>query len=278
MASLSGTTEVLARLGRIAVIGGGKMGEAIVAGLIASGTVVSSQITVANPGEAKRRHLEEAYGVACAASGELIEHPDTVILAVKPQILPTVAAALAAVHTFDPLRVISIAAGITLASLTEWFPDAFCVRAMPNTPLMVGAGMTALSVLDHDNAEEVELACALFSCMGDVSLIDESLQNAAVAVSGSGPAYFALFVDALTQAGAQLGLPESVAGEMALATMRGTGDLLAKRDLTPRELIVAVSSPGGTTVAALECMRAQGIEAIIIDGALAASRRAEELA
>ncbi len=278
MISLSGAPGLLTQLGHVAIIGGGKMGEAVVSGLIASEAIDPAQITVANPGEAKRRHLEERYGVSCTADGALIEHPDTVILAVKPQILPAVASMLAAVDSFDPSRVISIAAGITLASLTGWFPHAFCVRAMPNTPLMVGAGMTALSVVDCQNFEEIELVCALFSCMGDVSLIDESLQNAAVAISGSGPAYFALFVDALTRAGVQMGLSESVAGEMALTTMRGTGDLLAEKNLTPRELIEAVSSPGGTTVAALERMRAQGVEEIIIAGAHAASRRAEELA
>lgn len=269
--------ELRDSLGSVAIIGGGKMGEAILAGLLSAGAVDPSRVIVANPSEEKRLRLSATYGVSCVSDGADISYPDTVVLAVKPQVLPAIAQKLAVGSQFAPRRVISIAAGVKLESLMSWFHDTCCVRAMPNTPLMVGAGMTAVSVADPQQEHEVAIARAFFGCMGEAVIVDESLQNAATAVSGSGPAYFALFVDALAQAGIDLGLEEDASYAMALATMRGTGELLEKKGMTPKELIKAVSSPGGTTVAALERMREGDVEQAICAGAFAAAHRAEEL-
>lgn len=270
-------SELEGRLGRVLIVGGGKMGEAILAGMLSAGCIGPERVTVANPGLEKRVRLEKTYGVVCVADALEAPNPDTCILAVKPQVLRDVLSGLAEAGTFAPARIISIAAGISTATISGFFPHGAIVRAMPNTPLMVGEGMVGVSVGEGTPVEEGELACELFRAMGGAVLVDEALQDAVVAVSGSGPAYFALFVKELAEAGAELGLPEDLSMQLALQTMRGTGELLAKTGQSPDELIAAVSSPGGTTVAALEAMKAAGVGEAIKGGASAAARRSKEL-
>ena len=269
-------SEIAARLGGVLIVGGGKMGEAILAGMLSAGVVDAADISVANPGAEKRERLAATYGVATYADAADAPRPDTCILAVKPQVIRDVMAGLAEAG-FAPARVISIAAGITTATIAGYFPQSAVVRAMPNTPLTVGAGMVGVSAGAGTPEEEGELACAMFRCMGGAVLVDESLQDAIVAVSGSGPAYFALFVKELADAGEKLGLPPEFSLELALQTMAGTAELMARTGQSPEELIAAVSSPGGTTVAALEAMRAAGVGEAIASGAFAAARRSKEL-
>lgn len=277
MADVLSVDELKEKIGSLAIVGGGAMGEALVCGLLKAGAVEPASVVVANPGMDKRVHLSHAYGVSCVADASEIVHPETVVLAVKPQILPDVASGLSQVATFDPKRVISIAAGVTLAALRSWFPQSYHVRAMPNAPLKVGEGMTAVSVDDARDADEVACALGLFDCMGQAVLIDEALQNAAVAVSGSGPAYFALFAESVARAGVELGLDEETALRMSVATMKGTVALLSSQDMTPGQLVEAASTPGGTTVAAIDRMKGEGVDNGIVNGVHAASERAGEL-
>ncbi len=265
------------KFGNLLIIGGGRMGEAILAGLLGNGGFPPEQVMVADPSP-KKQLLEDRYGVRCVADASEAPNPDTAIIAVKPQVLHDVLTPLVAGGTFSPKRVISIAAGISTDTISDYFPDAYVVRAMPNTPLMVGRGMVGLSVSRSTPEEEGSLARDLFSCMGDAIVVDEELQDGVVALSGSGPAYFALFVRELARAGEELGIPADLALRLSLQTMAGTAELLERTRQTPDELIDAVSSPGGTTIAALDAMDAAGVGDAIRAGAMACAKRSRELA
>lgn len=272
--------DIAARLGKIAIIGGGKMGEAIVAGLVNGAMFDPNSVIVAEPGEARREYLSATYGIVCVADAARITHPTTALLALKPQILREVCEPLAAVPTFDPVRVISIAAGVTTSTLRAIFnrDTNAIIRVMPNAPLMVGAGMSAVCVAPDTSRVEGELVRELFSLMGDAVLLDEALMNAATAIFGSGPAYFALFVEELAKAGERVGLNPEDSLLFATQTLRGTARYLELLEASPAELRQAVTSPGGTTQAALEEFAAQGFSETVAQAVEAALRRAEELA
>jgi pyrroline-5-carboxylate reductase len=270
--------DIAARLGKIAIIGGGKMGEAIVAGLVNGAMFDPGSIVVADPGDERREHLSVAYGITCVVDGTQITHPTTALLAVKPQIIREIGKRLAATPSFDPVRVISIAAGVTTATLRSLFSEGALIRVMPNAPLMVGAGMSAVCVAPDTPRFEGELVRELFSLMGDAILVDEALMNAATAISGSGPAYFALFVEELAQAGEQIGFTAEDSLLLATQTLRGCARYLELTESTPTELRVAVTSPHGTTQAALEAFEENGLSDVITKAVDAAFRRAEELA
>ena len=269
--------DIRPALGRVLIVGGGRMGEAILAGLLNANAIGIADVVVANPGLAKRERLSTTYGVSCVADATEAGACDTCILAVKPQVMRDVLASLTEGRDFAPQRVISVAAGVKTAFLSEFFPNSNVIRVMPNTPMTVGEGMVGISLGDGVPDEEGELACALFSLMGKAVVVDEPLQDAVVALSGSGPAYFALFCKELADAGEELGLSADLARELALQTMVGTGALLTETGQSPEELVDAVSSPGGTTIAALDAMRSAGFAEAVHDGARAAARRSEEL-
>jgi pyrroline-5-carboxylate reductase len=270
--------SIASRLGKIAIIGGGKMGEAILSGLVNGAMFDPDSIAVAEPGAELRARLSEAYGIVCVEQAVEITHPNTVILAVKPQVLREVCEQLTASPSFDPDRVISIAAGITTSTLKSLFVDTAVVRVMPNAPLMVGAGMSAVCVAEGTAFSEGELTRELFSLMGEAMIVDESQINAVTAISGSGPAYFALFVEELSKAGEEVGLSFEDAQTLAVQTLHGTARYLELTDASPEELRVAVTSPNGTTQAALESFAASDLSHVVSLAVKAACQRAEELA
>jgi pyrroline-5-carboxylate reductase len=254
------------------------MGEAIVAGLVDGALFDPASLIVADPNEERRNYLSATYAVSCVSEGARIRHPDTVVLAVKPQQLFEVCEDLAVAPTFTPKRVVSIAAGITTATLRSLFSELAIIRVMPNAPLMVGASMSALCVGEGTPRAEGELIRDMFSLMGDAVLVDESLMDAVTAISGSGPAYFALFTEALAAGAERLGLSPEVALLLATQTLKGTARYLELTEAIPAQLRVAVTSPGGTTQAALETFAAQGLTETVGAAVEAAKRRAEELA
>lgn len=269
--------EIRGQLGLIAIIGGGRMGEAIVSGLVQGAFFADESIVVANPSQGRRDYLSERYGLRCYADGSEIKHPNTAILAVKPQKLREVAAGLAAAEDFDPQRVISIAAGVSTATVQGYFPGAAVVRVMPNVALSVSAGMSVVAAAVGVSARETELVRKLFFCMGDALVIEESQIDAATAVSGSGPAYFALLAEELTAAGVAAGLCPEVSERLARQTIIGTGRYLDLMDVRPEELRRSVTSPNGTTQAALEAFSAGGLGALVHEAFQACVRRAKEL-
>lgn len=263
--------------GTLAVIGGGRMGEAIVGGLVASGAYAAHDITVADPSPERRSHLTSAFGVKTAASGrEAAEGADVVLLAVKPQVMASVVEDLADV--IDHSLVVSIAAGITCARLESMLPSgARVVRVMPNTPALVGAGMTVVSGGAQAADSDVDTVAGMFSALGDVAVLDEGLQDACAAISGCGPAYVALIIDALARAGVREGLTRDLAQRLAVQTMKGTAALIEQTGQHPEAVVDAVSSPGGSTIAGITALESAGVRAAFASAVHAAVVRSREL-
>ena len=265
-------------LGSVLVVGGGRMGQAILGGLLHIDGVVPSAITVANPGAEKRQIIADTYGVRTVIEASQGMPAQTVIIAVKPNHVEEVVASLVAADMSQTKLIISIAAGISTERISELLGNKLpIIRVMPNTPLMCGYGMSAVSGGAQASVQDCELARELFDQMGHALVVDESLQDVVTAVSGSGPAYFELFVETMARAAEKLGMPYEVALELALQTMHGTAELISETGQDLRAAIDAVSSPGGTTVAALDAMRARGLQDAIEDGVAAAARRSKEL-
>ncbi len=262
--------------GTLAVIGGGKMGEAIVRGLLAAGAVSAGAVTIAEPNVSRRDELAVSYGVTCVADGRQALPADVVLIAVKPQVADEVIGSFA--QLVGSALVVSIVAGFSSARLESLLPEGSAVvRVMPNTPAMVGEGMAVVSGGAEASAEQVALVEALFAQIGRAVAVDERHQNAATAISGSGPAYFALVVDALARAGVRQGLPRDIAQELAVQTMLGTARMLEETGMHPEVLIDGVSSPGGTTIAAIEALEAGGLRAAFAEAVAANVARSQEL-
>lgn len=262
----------------LAVIGGGRMGEAIIGGLLAADALPAADIVVVEPDAARRDSLAATHGVRCVAeAAEGVPGAGTVLLAVKPQVIGDVVAVLAPLVAPGAL-VVSIAAGVSCARLESLLPPATAVvRVMPNTPALVREGMAVVSPGAAADAVHVARVERLFSAVGDVVVLDERYQDAATAISGSGPAYFAIMVGAVEAAGARQGLPADVARTLAERTMRGTAGLLLATGQSPEELVAAVSSPGGTTVAATRQLDSRGFREAVDAAVEAAVARSKEL-
>jgi len=263
--------------GTLAIIGGGRMGEAIAGGLIAADVLAPGSIVVAEPVPARRAELSAAHGVRCVAEAAPAAcDADIVLLAVKPQVIDEVAASIAS-DLADAL-VISIAAGISCARLESHLPAGTAVvRVMPNMPALVREGMSVISGGSEATAEQVDLVRSLFSALGKTVVLEERYQDAATAISGSGPAYVALVVDALARAGVRHGLPRQVAEDLALQTVAGTATLIDRTGQHPEQVIDNVASPGGTTIAAIEALEAGGLRSAFAAAVSAAISRSKEL-
>ncbi len=269
---------------RVVIIGGGKMGEAILSGWLAQNEGVLSALSpesfvVVDPGEERRAYLEDTYQVSCLADArEVSAEADVVVLAVKPQVMMDMLATIQDKPEFANALFVSIAAGLTTERLEEALPGgAHLVRVMPNTPLMVGKGASGVCGGSCADADEVALVRDLFGALGVARVVDEADMDAVCAVSGSGPAYVAAMVEALRDAGAQLGLDAQVAEDLALQTVFGTASLMLETGQSPETCRVAVCSPGGTTLAALDAMYAAGFNHVFEAGVSAAARRSKEL-
>lgn len=262
--------------GTLVVIGGGRMGEAIVGGLVASGILSSEAITVVEPDASRRDAIAAAHGVRVSGEASVASSAGTVLLAVKPQVIDAVLSDLRDV--IGGALVVSIAGGISCARIeSSLTPGTAVVRVMPNTPALVCEGMAVISGGSEASAEQVEQVRQLFAALGRAVVLSESHQAAATAISGSGPAYFALFIDALARAGVEQGLTRDQAQELALQTMKGTAALIEETRQHPEVLIDAVSSPGGTTIAALGELERGGVRSALNEAVRAAVRRSREL-
>lgn len=273
---------------RFVVIGGGKMGEAIIGGLIgavegAAATLRSDDFTVADPGDERRAYLNRRFGVDCVADGREVCAADVVILAVKPQVMMDVLADISTAAAYQggeqgPLF-ISIAAGLPTAALEAKLPEGSrLVRVMPNTPLLVSEGATAVARGAHATDEDFAYARDLFACLGFACDIDEADMDAVGAVSGSGPAYVAALIEALRDGGVAEGLDAELAEKLALQTVLGTARLMIETGRSAEDTRIAVCSPGGTTLAALAAMEDVGFTASLKAGVAAAVVRSKELA
>lgn len=271
---------------RIAVIGGGKMGEAIFSGWISSDKEEAAQLSpcsffVVNPGADRREYLEEKYGVACVEHVSQVPFaPDMVILAVKPQVMMSVLDDLSSCEQYrsrDTLFV-SIAAGLTTSRLQDALPEgARLVRVMPNTPLMVGQGASGVCAGSQCSDEDVQLVARLFGCLGKSFVLPEDQMDVVCAISGSGPAYVAAMIEAVRDGGASFGLDPEFAEALFLQTVLGAAALMSQTGQSAEQARIAVSSPGGTTLAALDAMAQAGMSEAYAAGVAAAVRRSKEL-
>jgi pyrroline-5-carboxylate reductase len=264
---------------KIGFLGAGAMAEALAGGLVAAG-VAPDRIRAADPDPARRKLLEERLGIETTADNdEAAAGRDAVVVAVKPGVAAA-ALAEAVARPGDPAPLwISIVAGVPLASLEAALPrGARVVRAMPNTPALVSAGATAICANAHCTAEDLALATALFESVGLCWVApDESLLDAVTGLSGSGPAYVFVFLEALADAGVRVGLPRDAASRLAAQTVLGAAKLVAEGGRHPAQLKDQVTSPGGTTIAGLERLEAGGLRAAVYEAVAAATRRSKEL-
>lgn len=252
----------------ICVVGGGRMGEALVAGLIASG-VDPATITVAEVAAARRAELSAAH-VGLGVSEAPVPCRSSIV-AVKPH---HVAEAVRAVAAAGAERILSVAAGVTLAALREAAGDGpELVRAMPNTPALVGAGATAIC----GDADALDWAEGVLAAVGLVVRLDEDKLDAVTGLSGSGPAYVFLVAEAMIEAGVLAGLPRDVAEKLAGQTLLGASRLITEGDRDPSLLRADVTSPGGTTAAGLRMLERAGVRAAFLDAVDAAASRSREL-
>jgi pyrroline-5-carboxylate reductase len=263
----------------IAFIGGGNMARSLVGGLVARDTP-AADIRVAEPVAALRDGLRRDFGVAVFAEGvDAAADAATWVLAVKPQVLRGVCESLAPLARASRPLVVSIAAGITSEQLQRWLGgDVAVVRCMPNTPALLGAGVTGLYANPQVDATGRQRAEALLAAAGEtVWLTDEAKMDAVTAVSGSGPAYVFLLAEAMQAAAIAEGLPADAARTLVLQTILGAARMLTEGDADAGELRRRVTSPGGTTQAAIESFEAGGLVALVARAIDAATRRGREL-
>jgi pyrroline-5-carboxylate reductase len=262
---------------RIAFIGGGNMARALIAGLVRQGAD-AAQIRVGEPDAGHRALLARDYGVqATADNAAAVADARIVVLAVKPQEMARVAAALAPALAGNAL-LLSVAAGITTADVARWYPRAPAVRAMPNRPALLGAGITGLYAPATVSAAGRALAEAVMAAAGRTVWVQcESDLDTVTALSGSGPAYFFLLAEEMAAAGVALGLDPATAQLLAAETLHGAGQLAHADPALDRQRI-AVTSKGGTTEAALSEFAAGGLAALVRRAVDAAARRSAELA
>jgi len=258
-------------------IGAGNMAEAIARGVVRSGAFRFDELVACDVAAERRRLFEDELHVRCTDDPAVVARDaDLILLAVKPQQMEGVLATIAPAARADAL-VVSIAAGVTVAAIERHLAPRPVVRTMPNTPLMVGLGAVALAPGTHATAEHLERARKLFAPLGVVVDVHEDQMDAVTALSGSGPAYVFYLVEQMTAAGVAMGLDPDVAAKLANQTALGAATMLQRGTDGPAELRRKVTSPGGTTQAAIEHMAAHGFERIVVDALRAAERRGREL-
>ena len=265
------------RKGRLALIGGGQMAEALIGGLLAAGTWTPEQIIATDPSEGRREELRARFGVGVGTNNrEAAGGAETVILAVKPQILSAVLNELR--PCWNNHLVISIAAGIRLAWLSERVPaDVRLIRVMPNAPALVGAGMSVLALHGSATVEDQRLALGLFESVGRAVVLEEDLMDAVTGLSGSGPAYVCVALEALSDGGVKMGLPRQAAQRLAAQTAVGAATLLLASGSSPsrcQETVVADCPPAVRGIEVL--VKAQAGSAVT-NAVSAATRRSREL-
>jgi len=261
------------------VIGSGKMGEIIAAGIVRSGHRPPDQVYVTDISPERVREVATKYGVRSAQDNlQAIGQARTVLVAVKPQDIEGVLREIAPGLTGDHL-LISVAAGIP----TEFFeqrlpPGTAVVRVMPNAAAQVGEGMAAICAGRNATEEHLAVAKGLLSSVGHAVRVPESYMDAVTAISGSGPAYFALFAEALIEAGVLTGLPRALAADLVIQTMVGTAAMMQEGRMQPVQVREAVTSPGGTTAMALLKLEQGGMRAAVLNAVQAATDRSKAMA
>ncbi|MBP0015648.1 MAG: pyrroline-5-carboxylate reductase [Roseofilum sp. SBFL] len=260
---------------QLGIIGGGVMAEAILSRILAEKIYLGSQVLVSEPRSDRRQELVERYGVQVTDNNlEVTAVTEMVLLAIKPQVFDKIATELSGVKM--PLLV-SILAGVPISRLEAAFLDMGVIRVMPNAPATVGAGMSAIASGSHTTPAQLEQAKTLLSAVGEVVEVPETLMDAVTGLSGSGPAFVALTIEALSDGGVAAGLPRAIATKLAVQTVLGTAQMLQETGLHPGELKDRVTSPGGTTIAGVRQLELGGLRSALMEAVLASYERSQDL-
>jgi pyrroline-5-carboxylate reductase len=261
----------------IAVVGAGKIGEVLLAGLLRSGWPAARLMATARRPE-RREELRARYGIRVVENDTVVKDADVLAIAVKPQDAAALMADLGPRVPAGKL-VVSLCAGLATSFFSEWLPEGTpIVRVMTNTPALVDQAMTAISAGTHATAEHLALTEEMFTPLGRTIRVPESQQDAVTALSGSGPAYFFYLVEAMTDAGILLGLPRAVAHDLIVQTAIGSAIMLRDSGEHPVKLREAVTSPAGTTISAIRELEKHGVRAALLAALEAARDRAQEIA
>ena len=255
------------------------MGEAILSRLIAQKVYLAQTILVSEPQAERRDYLQQQYQVQVTSNNQVVaETSQVLLLAIKPQVLDVVAADLVNQKQKDfQSLVISILAGVPLSRLSTVFPHQPIIRVMPNTPAIIGAGITAIAAGENVKPEQIATAKSIFESVGQVVEVPEYQMDAVTGLSGSGPAFVAIAIEALADGGVAAGLPRAIAQQLAIQTVLGTAKLLQESKLHPAQLKDRVTSPGGTTIAGVAELESNGFRSAIIEAVQAAYYRSQEL-
>ena len=256
------------------------MGEAILSRLIDQNVYAAQRVVVSDPLQQRRDVLQQQYGVQVTTDNRVAAGAsEAVLLAIKPQIFDQIVDELKTGEAQGEARplVISILAGVSLERLESQLPEYPIIRAMPNTPATVGAGITAIALGRQVQSHHLAQARSILATVGQVLEVPESLMDGVTGLSGSGPAYVAILIEALSDGGVAAGLPRAIASQLALQTVLGTAQLLQASQWHPAQLKDRVTSPGGTTIAGVRALENAGFRSAIIEAVQAAYRRSQEL-
>ena len=276
---------------KLGFIGAGNMGEALLKGLLKTGAAQPGQIRASARRPERVEELARAYGIRGGSNAEVARDSDVIVLCVKPQILDQVLRAVAPEVSRDQL-IISVAAGVPIAAIERRLQPAAAsaasaspakpaplriVRAMPNTPATVGAGATGIALGEHATEADLATAKTIFDSVGLTVVLEESQLDAVTGLSGSGPAYLFLIIEALADAGVKVGLSRRASLQLAAQTVLGSAKLLIETGQHPGVLKDGVTSPGGTAIAGLHTLEAGGLRNVLMNAVEAATRRSREL-
>lgn len=255
------------------------MAEAIISRLLEQNIYSADQVIISDPQPQRRNWWQQQYQVSVSDSNQdVFLNSEILLLAIKPQIFDIVSQELSTLkNQNDKPLILSILAGVTLTKLQSAFPSQPIIRVMPNTPALVGAAMTAIAPNSQVTTDDISLAKSIFSAIGDLIEVSETLMDGVTGLSGSGPAFVALMIEALADGGVVAGLPRTVAQQLALQTVLGTAELIKTKQLHPAQLKDQVTSPGGTTIAGVAQLEKQGFRSAVIEAVKAAYLRSQEL-
>lgn len=263
---------------KVGFIGSGAMAEALLNGLLQSKVISKTALYCSDVNSEKLTVLKNKYGIKVAGSNqELINKVDIVILAIKPMVMEAVFKETGSVYKPGQL-VISIAAGVPITFLESFLPKGTpVIRVMPNTPSLIGMGASAIALGNGAKAKDGKLAEEILAAVGEVVTLPESLMDAVTGLSGSGPAYMYLIIEAFVDAGVRVGLPRDISLKLAVQTMIGSAEMVLATGESPAKLKEMVTTPGGTTIAGLHQLEEGKLRATIMNAVLEATKRSKEL-
>ena len=261
---------------RLAVVGGGQMGRALVGGMIAGDVLAENQIDLVEPSEDSQAWWRENHpAVEIKELAAAVQACDAAMLAVKPNVIPAVAQQKG--RFWNSTLVVSIAAGVSLEKLCGWIGHSRVARVMPNTPSLVGQGASAYCCGRDVTDEDKSRIQSMLDSVGLAVAVDEGQMDAVTGLSGSGPAYVCMMIEAMADGGVLAGLPRPLAMQLATQTVLGTAAMISQTQRHPGELKDAVASPGGTTIAAISVLEQQGFRGAIVEAVAASAQRSREL-